>query len=183
MRGPTIFQWSPPSVDLEKPPSAAALRCLGDVGSIANPSTVPPGWFCSQLDADEVHGALAAAAEFLSGEQWDPALIREAIDRLSEEERLRGEVAQIAQKPDEQTQLDSVGRPEGGGTRTQRSPSQQPRRSPSAHSDPPCQERDVSQREPEHRGGIGPAPSRRPAQVCSRGRPVGSEGSRWARPR
>ena len=41
----------------------------------------------------------------------DPALIREAIDRLSEEEdRLRGEVAQITQRSDEQTQLASVGR-------------------------------------------------------------------------
>src|SRR5205823_9336107 len=41
----------------------------------------------------------------------DPALIREAIDRLVEKEnRLRGELAQITQKPDEQTQLASLGR-------------------------------------------------------------------------
>ena len=41
----------------------------------------------------------------------DPTLIREAIDRLSEEEnRVREELAQITGRPDEQIQLASVGR-------------------------------------------------------------------------
>lgn len=52
----------------------------------------------------------------------DPTLIREAIDRLSEEEnRWREELTQITRKPDEQVELGSVSRLREGG-RAQRGP-------------------------------------------------------------